>query len=309
MMRTKKSFRLFMFSFFITTLCLVITPETVTAREAQLFGITQWTSTCPGGTRNAWDNMGNAWYNEITDTGFNFFGLCIGGHCGDAYTRDYRMVNGSMKGDYFTERALFSHGQDSNSNRIDSADAALIFTHGNDVADFWVGLMREKDGNNDCYINAQTELRIGDYDTEFLHLSSCKSLEDNQLGKAYQLFGHPSNQRRLHLLTGFHGCMWIGNSLISDYEDFADDAFDMSVGLAWMQNMYRTDIVDSAGVKHTQCPIAYSVGSDFSDCLNRLTTERYKNVKPDPSSVGAYCYYYYNDCDPACEDTFGNAWR
>ena len=291
--------------FLLITVFVANIVNTATAREAQLFGATQWPAPCSASTRNAWDNMGDAWYDEITNTGFVIFGICLWGHCDKAYSRDYRKVNGDLNGDYFMEKLLFANGQDRNNNRLDEADAALIFTHGADVSNHWRGNMRQKDSNGDCYINADEELRVGDYDLEFLHLSSCNSLEDNQLGNAIKIFGYPNNQRRLHLLTGFHGCMWIGNSFIDDYSDFADDAFDMSIGAAWMQNMYRTNI----NGEHTQCPVAYAIGESSADCLDRLTTEQYDAVKADPSSVGAYCYYYYADCDPACEDAFGNAWN
>lgn len=274
------------------------------AWEAQLYGMTQWTSTCPGGARSAWDNMGDAWYDEITNKGFNFFGIYLFGHGSDAFSRDRRMVDGYMDADIFTEQLLFAGGQDR--SYADEGDAVMIFTHGGDWNNHWHGLMRAKDSNGDCYLDADSELRMGDFDAEFLHLSSCHSLDDNHIPYLRDIFGYPENQRRLHLVTGFHGCMWIGNSLISDYRDFADDAFDMSIGLAWMLNMYRTGITAD---NYVQCPVAYAVGANASDCINRLTTERYDNIKSDPSSASTYCYYYYANCDPACEDAFGNAWK
>lgn len=85
---------------------------------------------------------------------------------------------------------------------------------------------------------------------------------------------------------------------MGEYEDFADDAFDISIGLAWMENMHRD-----------QCPIAYAVGADSNDCFDRLTHERYNNVYSDPESIGYYCYYYYPGCDPDCESAFGNDWN
>ena len=285
-------------------LCLAILSfnSAHAAYEAQLYGITQWTSTCSGGTRNTWDDMGDAWYDEITYSGWEFLGICILGHCDDAFQRDRRWVNGFMDADIFMEEQVFAGGQDR--TYADDGDAVLIFTHGSDSSNHWRGSMRYLDSNGDCRIEAEDELRVGDLDTEFLHLSSCNSLDDNQLSNAIKVFGHPTTQRRLHLLTGFHGCMWIGSSFISDYRDFADDAFDMSIGLAWMLNMYRTNIGDD---NVPQCPVAYAVGSDSSDCLDRLTTEQYDQVKSDPTA-NTYCYYYYADCDPACEDAFGNAW-
>ncbi len=267
--------------------------------EAQLYGITEWTSTCSGGSRSWWDDMGDAWYNEITDSGFSIFGVCLWGHCDDYFTRDRRWVNGSMSANPFTEQNTFTCGRDR--TYVDEGDAALIFTHGGDDGLYWRGLMRYRDCNDDCYINARDELRVGDYDLEFLHLSSCHSMDDNMIPQAYRIFGDD----RLHQVHGFHGCMWIGSSLVDDYRDFADDGFEMPVALAWMINHYHINIVDS----HDQCPIAYAVGSNADDCFSRLTGERYNAVRSDPSSIGYYCYYYYEGCDPDCEDTFGNAWR
>ncbi len=290
----------------LMTLLSTIMVNTAVALEAQLWGATEWpNSPCTGGARGYWDDMGDAWYDEITNTGFSIFGLCLWGHCDDAYSRDYRYVNGNLNADFFMETQLFPAGEDRHSNRVDEADAAMIFTHGADWNNAWHGLMRKKDSNGDCFLDSDTELRAGDYDLEFLHLSSCNSLDDNQISTAYQRFGYPDKKRKLHLLTGFHGCMWIGNSFVNDYRDFADDAFHMSIGLAWMQNMYRTNI----NGQYTQCPVAYAVGSTVDDCLNRLTTEQYDAVKSDPSTAGAYCYYYYANCDPDCEDAFGNAWK
>lgn len=270
--------------------------------EAQLYAITQWTDTCYGGSRSWWDDMGDAWYDEITDSGFSwsFFGidLCFWGHCDDYFTRDRRWVNGGMSGDEFTEENSFVCGTDR--TYPDEGDAVMIATHGGDDGEYWRGLMRYKDCNNDCYINGRDELRVGDFDTEFLHLSSCHSLDDNMIGRAYRQFG----SLRLHQLHGFHGCMWIGSSMVNDYEDFAEDAFDTSIASSWMENMYRENI----NGQYTQCPVAYGVGTTANECLSRLANERYNNVYSDPSDVGYYCYYYYSECDPACESAFGSDW-
>ncbi|HOV85242.1 MAG TPA: DUF6345 domain-containing protein [Syntrophobacteraceae bacterium] len=271
--------------------------------DAHLYAITQWTTTCSAGARDLWDDMGKAWYNEVTNSGFSFFGWCLWGHCDDYYNAARQWVDGAMSAAPFTDRTLFpAWGQDT--SYVDIADAAMICTHGGDDGGYWRGKMRNTDGNGDCYINANTELRVGDWDLEFLHLSSCHSLDDNMIPNAYRVFSRAGSSRILHQLDGFHGCMWIGSSFIADYEDFADDAFDIPIGLSWMLNMYRTNV----NGQWTQCPIAYAVGSSADDCINRLTGERYNNVYSDPSAVNYYCYYYYPNCAPDCETPFGQDW-
>jgi hypothetical protein len=270
--------------------------------EAHLYAITEYTAACPANNLSLWDDMGLAWYNEITDSGYSFLGWCLWGHCDDYFTKDRLMINGGIKANLFTDPSLFAWGQDT--TYLDEADAAMICTHGWDDGGYWAGCMREKDGSGDCNLNAKTEMKIGDYDLEFLHLSSCHSMDDNMIPNAYTLFSKPTSSSRLHQIDGFHGCMWIGSSFVDDYEDFADDAFDMSVGLAWELNMYRENV----NGQWTQCPIAYAVGRTADDCISRLTTERYNNIGADPSAVNYYCYYYYPGCRPDCETTFGDDW-
>ena len=279
-------------------------PASATRLEAHMYAITTWDGGCSGSTRNLWDDMGDAWYDEITDVGFAIGSWCWWGHCDDAFSRDRRMVNGSIDNSMFTDPDSSACGTDY--LYVDDADAAMICLHGGDDGGYWRGSLRTNDGCDDCKIEARDELRVGDVDLEFLHLSSCHSMDDNMVANAWRVFQDPDsayNGRRLHQLDGFNGCMWIGSSFISDYDDFADDAFDMSIKDAWMDNMYRTNI---NAENYTQCPIAYAVGTDSSDCFNRLENERYDNVYSDPGAIGYYCYYYYGNCDPACESTWGS---
>lgn len=292
--------RLFIVTLLVTILTTLVQTNAL-ALEAKMFAITTWTSTCSGGTRSAWDDMCKAWYDEITDCGFSLFGWCLWGHCDECYSRDGSMVNGSISPALFADDTLVSWGLDK--YYLDEADAAIICLHGGDSSGKWVGLTRYKSGSNgDCYIKAIDEMTVGDYDLEFLHLSSCHSMDDNMISSAWQYFSRSGSSRILHQVDGFHGCMWIGSSFISDYEDFADDAFSMNIGLAWMENMYRENIKG----QYTQCPVAYAVGKNAEDCFDRLFNERYDNVYSDPTSIGYYCYYYYPNCDPDCESAFGS---
>ena len=297
--------RKYVFFSVVVCICLVglLQVKSGFSMEAQLYAITTWNSDCSGGARSKWDDMGNAWYDEITDDGFSIGSWCWWGHCDDAYSRDRRMINGNIGNGLFCDPDSISCGRDY--NYVDEGDAAMICTHGGDDNGYWSGVARINDGCDDCRINARDELRVGDFDLEFLHLSSCHSLDDNMIANAWRIFrdpnDSPSNGRRLHQLNGFHGCMWIDSYFISNYEYFADDAFDEPIKDAWMDNMYRTNV----NGQYTQCPIAYAVGSSSSDCFNRINNERYDRVFSDPGTIRYYCYYYYPGCDPACESAWG----
>ncbi len=289
----------------IAVLCCAA-PASATRLEAHMYAITTWDGGCSGSTRSLWDDMGDAWYDEITYVGFSMGGWCWWGHCDDAFSRDRRWVNGSMDNSMFTDPDSRACGTDY--DYVDDADAAMICLHGGDDGGYWRGSLRTDDGCDDCKIEARDELSVGDVDLEFLHLSSCHSMDDNMIANAWRVFYDSDsavNGRRLHQLDAFHGCMWIGSSFIDDYEDFADDAFDMSIKDAWMDNMYRTNI---NAENYTQCPIAYAVGTDSADCFDRLENERYDNVYTDPGTLGYYCYYYYSNCTPACETRWGDDW-
>ncbi len=54
-------------------------PASATRYEAHLYAITTWDGGCGGSTRNAWDDMGDAWYDEITNVGFGIGGWRRGG--------------------------------------------------------------------------------------------------------------------------------------------------------------------------------------------------------------------------------------
>ena len=286
---------------------LVVSPQIARANhlEAKMYGVDNWTTTCTGGARS-WSAMVDRWYNEITSHGW--------------YYKDGRFVDTGMDRDPFCD-------PDSGAancvdyNRIDDGDAVMIFMHGSDKDNHWRGKLRFNGGAavNDCRIDAPEaateggaggELYVGDRDMEFLHISSCKSMDDDNLSNTWRLMrdpvDSPNSGARLHQVDGFHGLMWIGSSFRPDYEDFAEDAFSTSIKNAWLDNMYRNNIEDKDGDKHEQCPVAYAIGTSKSDCFNRIDKERYNNIFSDPGPIGYYCYYYIKGCDPAGETTFKN---
>ena len=268
-----------------------LTSSTASAQyEAKMYAISIWNAGCTGGQRDDWDNMVDAWYDEITNDGFSIFGWCVWGHCDDAFSRDGRVVNDSIANSWFADRDVVTWGSDT--SRLDEGDAVMIGTHGADSSNVWSGTMRvDEAGAGDCSLR-RDEMQIGDSDLEFLHLSSCNSMDANQWTSWWQAFS------RAHQVDGFHGFMWIGSGLISNYRDFASDAFDGSISDAWLDNHYVPDVSGT----DDQCPVAYAVGADQRDAVNRLSNERYNQVFADPSSIGWWQVTYIAGCDPANEN-------
>lgn len=242
-----------------------------------------WNAGCAATNLSLWDDMGLAWYNEVTDTA----------HSG-AYTQDGQTIDGNIVDSLFTDTSAVNWGNDH--NNIDIADAALIFMHGSENNDRWQGSVRvDEAGAGDCQ-TWQGDMRFGNTNLKFLHLSSCNSMDDNQWADRWW-----ESFSGLHQVDGFHGFMWIGSDLISDYEDFASDAFTSTIADAWLDNMYHADISGT----DDQCPVAYAVGANSDDTWSRIGTERYNNVLSNPASVGYWGTIYLENCDPANEDTIG----
>lgn len=283
----------------ISLLILVFAvPSLAQYREAKLFAITTWNAGCSGSARSLWDDMGLAWYNEITRKGFYFLGSWWFGHGPDAYLKDGAYINGNIADSWFTDSDVVWWGNDK--HYVDEADACMVCLHGGENSGRWQGSVRvNESGPGNCR-TWQGDMEFGDWDLEFLHLSSCHSLDDNQW-----FFEWTSSFDGLHQVDGFHGEMWIGSSFIDDYEDFADDAFDMSIADAWLDNMYRTNINGA----YCQCPVAYAVGANIVDMWFRIVTERYNKVHSDPHNIGYVGCFYIDGCDPSGEDVCGDdAW-
>jgi hypothetical protein len=272
---------------------LVLAGPASAGREAKMYAVTVWDGGCAGGTRNAWDDMADAWYDEITRRGFGFWGRCFWGHCGDAYRRDGRQVNGNIVNSQFADASVVAWGNDT--AHLDEGDAVLVAWHGGETGDVYRGSMRvDEPGPGDCTLR-RDEMEIGDSDLEFLHLSSCQSMDDNQWSSWWRAYG------RAHQIDGFHGWMWIGTGRVADYEDFADDAFSGSIADAWLDNMYVPDISGS----DDQCPVAHAVGANAADTWGRIGSERYDNVHRDPTHIGYWGVIYMTPCDPAAETEIG----
>ena len=258
--------------------------------------ISEWDSDCDGGQRDAWDDMVRAWYNAITDSSAE-----PDGHGSEAWVKDGFYHNGNIVDSDFVDPNERSWGKDDQSDRLDEVDVCMVGLHGGNSSDNhrWLGRVRvDESGDGNC--NAwQGDMVFGDTDSEFLHLSSCYSMDKEDWWSEW----NPSFDR-LHQIGGFHGIMWIGTSLVSDYEDFADDCFEINIADAWIDNMYHKDINNS----YDQCPIPRGVGDDEDDLWERMDNEQYNDVyshENDPPGAGSsrtHGVYYIKGCDPKGKD-------
>ena len=149
----------------LAALCLVGSGSLTTAvpawgLEAKMYAVTVWNAGCGGSTRNWWDNMADAWYDEITNSGWSFFGFCMAGHCGDAYSRDGRQVNGNIVNSQYADTSVVAWGNDT--SHMDEGDAVLIAWHGAESGNVYLGSMRVNEaGGGNCTLR-RDELQIGD---------------------------------------------------------------------------------------------------------------------------------------------------
>lgn len=274
-------------------LALVAARPASAQLNVQAYSIDNFQSGQCGGGDRSWSEMLGNWY-----FGMTFFGL----HSGTRFWVD---------GDF--NRSLLCDPDTGLSDckdykYVDSADAVMIGLHGGDSGKHWYGLMRKlaADGK-DCHITAPDapgngQLFLGDMEAEFFHMSSCNSMNDNNMPNTWRFFedpvDSPGNGRRLHQATGFHGMMGIGSGYDVDYLLFSMSAQFASIKDAWMDTMYHPEM---ANVK---CPVAYAVGTSKNNCFTRIDHESYHNVYSDPSAINYYCYYYYDKCDPASQGPF-----
>lgn len=244
--------------------------------EAKMYGVTVWDGGCSGSTRDSWDNMADAWYDVMGDSSW--------------YHKKFHLTNGNIINSKYADATKVAWGRDS--SYLDDADAAILFWHGSESGDVYQGSMRVNEaGDGNCTLR-EDEMDVGDSDLEFLVVSSCQSMDDNQWKQWWRSF------KGLHQLDGFHGLMWISSGRVDDYEDFAEDAFDGPMSDAWLDNLYDTDIGDD---NVDQCPVAYGVGNGSTDLWNRMDTERYDNIKSDPNTFTRWGATFIVGCDPAAE--------
>lgn len=257
-----------------------VTAEEPRVEEIKVFIVTDFGAPyCAGGDASPWEDYGDAWYDELDSKPF--------------YEKDGKYLNGSMKDSMFTDEDEVAWGEDH--DYLDHCDAALICTHGRIEGDgYWSARMRvDETGPGDCYSELE-DMSLGDLDLEFLHLSSCHSLDEDLWDSEW-----PAAMDDLHQVDGFHGVMLIVWNWISDYEDFADEAYSSSsVATAWVDNMYHLEFPNDPDC--SQCPVAFAEGDSRVNVSYRLNNETYYNKYSFSSPTGGFfAKKYVSGCE-AC---------
>lgn len=276
------------------------------ALKVDMYAIGNWSggNCAPGDTdsdRGSWPGMAQSWYDWM-------------GVMGNAKTGKF--VDGNTTVQRFCDPAFNANCKDY--VYVDWPDAAIVALHGFDAGDAWGGLMRNS-WNGRCSLKMGTSTGttfVGDNNLKFLHASSCLSLNDSYFSnmRVAMKKQNSSSTKGLHVMTGFHGLMWISSSFNGDYADTAVDGHIMPVATAWVTNHHKNNQFSCAGwdplgwfgTCQDQCPTAMTVGPTAANALYRLTHERYNNSASfgPPTGRNYYAWMGYLGCDPVGQDGF-----
>ncbi|MBL6990021.1 MAG: hypothetical protein ISR65_09595 [Bacteriovoracaceae bacterium] len=249
----------------VLLLCLVlfgsINYQAKAADQARSYAITHW-GNCGGSTRVWWDDMCMAWRKRMDSKGWN------------VWWNNFHLVKISK----FTDPVYAAWGKDNGWSGIDKGHASLICTHGGHNSNGWYGVMHTQE-NGECNLNVN-QMKIGPASggrMRFYHMSSCNSVRWNLKTK---WFGPASG--KVHVITGFHGYMYIGRKYVGEYRDLAKYGYtSKGVGKVWMDKMHHVDHWYNAW--KTVCPISLGFGntaSAASNAQNERYTSRWSNKTP-----------------------------
>lgn len=268
------------------------------ALKTDMYAIGNWSAgNCdpnPADNRPSWPGMAKAWYDQM-------------GAQGHAKTGQF--IDGNMTLQRFCDPTHDAGCQDW--AYVDWPDVALVAFHGFDYGGGWGGLMRWswKGQCSTKFGGGSPNMRVGDSNLKILHASSCLSANDTYLPNLRKSMDKgPNSPRKLHLFTGFHGCMWISSSFNNDYKKTAQGGQWGGVAQSWVKNQYRRlgcAWYDPFNWFHTcteQCPVAYTIGHSSTSALTRLFNESYGNALAFGSPAGSnwYAWMGYVGCKPAC---------
>lgn len=263
-------------------------------KGAVLKVITDWDSDCPDVDVDYWDDMLEAWFFDITNGSPATIDIPSVNHGLDSFWPDAYLKDGYNVDSHYTDSSLVTWGNDTeNDAGLDAADVCMVGMHGYIESSRWRGkVRRDESGDGDC--GAWQGDMYFDADLEFLHLSSCHSMDQVTWGNWNSSYG------KLHQVDGFHGLMWIGSTIRSRYENFSDDSFHMAISLSWMENMYGSFLGKHLGKTgyYDQCPCVHAGGESETDLWNRMYNEQYDQIEDHPTAT-EFGVIYYDKCDPA----------
>ncbi|OGB04977.1 MAG: hypothetical protein A3E25_23010 [Burkholderiales bacterium RIFCSPHIGHO2_12_FULL_69_20] len=274
------------------------------ALKVDMYAIGNWSggNCAPGDTgadRGSWPGMASAWY--------DWMGLM--GHA-----KTGKFVDGNTTVKRFCDPSVNAGCQDF--SYVDWPDAAIVAAHGWDAGNGWGALMRNSAlGTCGAVMGtASGNMFVGDGSLKFLHASSCLSLNDNYFSNMRMAMKETGSSKGLHVMTGFHGVMWISSSFNGDYAATAINGHVQSVAKAWTGAHYKSNKFSCApydpfnwfGTCQDQCPTAMTIGATPGNALNRLLNERYNNSGSfgPPNGRSYYAWMGYPGCNPVAENAF-----
>lgn len=232
-------------------------------------------------TYTNWDNMCDAFHDGVTAS--------------STFDTGGQVVNsGSRQPEVDDE--LVAGGTDDTG--LDDADVAMICAHGYDQGAAGWRHTTDSSWNSDCSARRQ-HMSVGDQDLEQLFLSSCNSMDKEDISAWND--GADPTANGVHGIHGFHGVMYISSTEISRYDDAADDALNVSISSGWLWSLYSDDWDGAGSGTDDQCPVTVHWGTTESDALDRLyddtlITSYNDSDNPTPNW---YARWGVADCDPA----------
>jgi Family of unknown function (DUF6345) len=287
---------------FVFGAALAIPRASFADEEASLYVMTNWPGPpicdCdPRNEKDEWDDM-LYWWLWYMDYPYS-----PGNWAEDQYYVDSPIVEG-----WFTDEMVdTANGNDD--LYLDDADAAMSGGHGARVnlggSLYWDGYQRERDWTGQtetCHLMSHEMLLGGSddsHDLEFLHLSSCHSLEydssvTNDMWETWKgAFTSTTHEAGLHQLEGFHGHMTIHDYLWVDYFRVVQDGLVGSVAEAWVEHLY---IWGSPG--DNICPVSMVAGPNGQSATFRLAHESYNSGYSDPDDSPGFARLWVGRCKP-----------
>lgn len=257
--------------------CLVLAslaPE-AGAQYAGSSAITTWGGQCSGSQRDWWDDMCMAWRHKMGDKGWV------------QWWRNFHLVQGNR----YADNSAKTWGIDDTGSGIDWNDAGLMCLHGGWSSGRWAGTIYDKDPDGSCAASS-SKMRLGWSSggwLRFMHLSSCNSIRYSQRTQWFDA------AQGVHVITGFHGLMYIGSSYVDEYRDLANEAMNSrGVARAWIDDMHHVDHWYNS--YKTICPVAVGFGATAA-AAQAIHDETYNGHWANPTPNWMHTRWN-SGCDP-----------
>ena len=253
----------------------IMSSSSAHAQYAGSSSITDWSGGCGGSSRSWWDDMCMEWRHEMGDHGWV------------QWWRNYSLVQGGR----YVDPVERPWGFDNSTSGLDWNDAGLICTHGGWGSGRWNGTLYDPDPDGSCAISSG-KMRVGRTNggwMRFLHLSSCNSIRYDQRTQWFAAAGG------VHVVTGFHGLMYIGWLYVGEYGDLADEAMSSrGVGRVWLDDMHH--VSHWYNFWNTVCPVAIGFGATVAEAQGKHD-ERYNSHWGHPTPNWMHTRWK-SGCDP-----------